>query len=63
MSNRKCVNCEHNIRTGTGGDIKCHCDIDGRGIGYIKCFTHWCRRWKRDKTWATQAGEGKQDER
>lgn len=48
MSERKCVNCGHNIRKGPIGKTECHCDIDGHRISYIACFEHWCRRWKKD---------------
>jgi hypothetical protein len=45
---RKCVSCGHNIRTQNG---ECHCDLDNRYIGYIQCFEHWCKHWKRDRKW------------
>lgn len=48
MSDRKCVNCGHNIREGT--PIECFCDLDGHRISYLACFEHWCRRWKKDHT-------------
>ena len=50
MKERVCCNCRHNIRTGEGGNIECHCDIDGHYIGYVECFEHWCRRWAKDHT-------------
>lgn len=50
---RVCCNCGNNIRIkdGKGFVTHCECAIDGHHIGYIECFEHWCRRWKRDRTW------------
>lgn len=48
---RVCCNCGNNIRSGEPAHIECHCAIDGHYIGYVACFEHWCRRWKRDRTW------------
>lgn len=25
--------------------------IDDHYIGYLQCFEHWCRRWKRERKW------------
>lgn len=49
---RVCCNCGNNIRTPDEkypGVIHNHCAIDGHRIGYIECFAHWCRRWKKDR--------------
>lgn len=51
MSERKCVNCRHNIRITQDGYCKCECDIDGHRIGYVECFEHWCRHWAKDHKW------------
>ena len=48
---RICCNCGHNIRTAEGRRIKCHCEIDGHYIGYVECFSGWCKRWKRETKW------------
>lgn len=50
---RVCCNCGNNIRVRDSEDnfVRCECAIDGRYIGYIECFEHWCRRWKRDRKW------------
>lgn len=52
MSERKCVNCGHNIRSEAtdGSGSVCNCAIDGHYIGYVECFEHWCRRWCKDHT-------------
>ena len=44
-----CCNCRHNIRTGTGADVECYCDVDDHYIGYVACMTHWCQKWAKDK--------------
>ena len=48
---RVCCNCGRNIRTEKDKRIECHCEIDGHYIGYIECFTGWCRRWKKETKW------------
>lgn len=49
---RVCCNCGNNVRIKQeNGHVKCKCSIDGHYIGYIECFEHWCRRWKRDRKW------------
>lgn len=50
MAERKrvCCNCGNNIRTNKDGLVECHCAIDGHRIGYVACFEHWCRKWKKD---------------
>ena len=50
---RVCCNCGNNIRIkdDDGNVIRCECEIDGHWIGYIACFEHWCRRWKKDRKW------------
>ena len=48
---RMCCNCENNIREETASGIENHCAIDGHYIGYVECFEHWCRRWKKDRKW------------
>lgn len=58
MAERKrvCCNCGNNIRTEEdNGDIHCDCAVDGHRIGYIECFEGWCRRWKKDRTFAAIA--------
>lgn len=49
MSNRTCVNCGHNKRIPMRTYIECRCDLDNHYIGYVECFVHWCRHWKRDR--------------
>jgi len=44
-----CCNCRHNIRTGTGEDVECYCEVDDHYIGYVACMTYWCRRWAKEK--------------
>ena len=44
-----CVSCVHNIRVWTGGNCRCHCEIDGHYIGYVQAFALRCRRWKGEK--------------
>lgn len=46
-----CCNCGNCIRYPTKDGIRCKCAIDGRHIGYLQCFEHWCRRWKRERKW------------
>lgn len=47
---RVCCNCGNNIRTpDEKGVIHCHCAIHGHRIGYVECFEHWCKRWKKDR--------------
>lgn len=49
---RVCCNCGNNIRKEeASGRIQCYCAIDGHRIGYVACFEHWCRRWKKDRKW------------
>lgn len=48
---RVCCNCGNNIRKEELHGRECYCDIDGHRIGYLECFEHWCRRWKKDRTW------------
>lgn len=48
---RVCCNCGNNERKGEIANIQCYCSIDGHRIGYIECFEHWCRRWKKDRKW------------
>lgn len=50
---RVCCNCGNNIRVKDekGFVTHCECSIDGHYIGYVECFEHWCRRWKRDRKW------------
>lgn len=50
---RVCCNCGNNIRIrdNKGTCVRCECVIDGHYIGYLECFEHWCRRWKKDRKW------------
>nr|DAF50473.1 MAG TPA: hypothetical protein [Myoviridae sp. ctuIn11] len=48
---RVCCNCGNCIRYPTKDGIRCRCAIDDHYIDYLQCFEHWCRRWKRDRTW------------
>ena len=41
-----CCNCRHNIRN---QNKDCYCEVDGHYIGYIECFTNWCRHWSKEK--------------
>ena len=59
MAERKrvCCNCGNNIRTKEdNGGIHCDCAVDGHRIGYIECFEGWCRRWKKNRTFADEKG-------
>ena len=50
MSERKYVNCRHNIRKEKpSGNIECVCEITNEHIGYVKCFEGWCRHWAKQK--------------
>ena len=55
MSERKrvCCNCGNNKRIAgeNGMIIRNECAIDGHYIGYVECFEHWCRRWKKERKW------------
>lgn len=42
-----CGNCE---RIKLGNAVSTICAIDGHYIGYVECFEHWCRHWKREKS-------------
>ena len=44
-----CVNCGRCVRLVEDGEIRCHCELDNHLIGYVECFTSWCRRWKSEK--------------
>lgn len=48
---RVCCNCGNNVRTKTddGVYVQSRCQIDGHYIGYVACFEHWCRRWRKEK--------------
>ena len=49
---RVCCNCLHR---NAGESI---CTIDGRYIGYVACFTAWCRKWASDELrWKEQNNE------
>ena len=48
---RVCCNCGNNKRIKEPTGIECRCSIDGHKIGYVECFEHWCRQWKKDRTW------------
>lgn len=48
---RVCCNCGHNIRHKEKDGIECRCDLDNHYIGYIACFEHWCRHWKKERKW------------
>ena len=49
---RVCCNCGNNIRIPLeDGHVRCECAIDGHRIGYVQCFEHWCRRWKKERKW------------
>lgn len=54
-----CCNCRHNIRTGQGADIRCHCDMTGDYLGYVGVMTYWCRHWSRYKTETKVEEDGK----
>lgn len=41
-----CCNCKHNIRTGEASNIKCHCELDGSDIRYVKCMVYRCEHWE-----------------
>ena len=48
MSDRKCVNCRHNIRISKRTYIETRCEIDNHYIGYVENFEHWCKHWAKD---------------
>ncbi len=48
---RVCCNCGNNIWKDEPHGRECYCAIDGHRIGYVECFEHWCRRWKKDRKW------------
>lgn len=48
---RVCCNCGNCIRYPTKDGIRCRCAINDHYIGYLQCFEHWCRRWKRERKW------------
>lgn len=49
---RVCCNCGNNQRIkDKHGHVRCECAIDGHYIGYVECFEHWCRRWKKERKW------------
>ena len=48
---RVCCNCGNNERVKEPHGIECYCSIDGHRIGYVECFEHWCRRWKKNRKW------------
>lgn len=36
----------------------CNCEVDGHYIGYVQCFTGWCKRWASDaKDWEKKKGQ------
>ena len=54
MLDRVCCSCGNCIRMQSSKLAECietYCAIDGHYIGYVECFTHWCRRWKRERKW------------
>lgn len=57
MTKRKrcCCNCGHNLRIPDKREplLVDHneCEIDGHYIGYVECFTGWCKRWKKEDKW------------
>ena len=58
---RVCCNCGNNIRIKDEKGIVTHCEcaVDGHYIGYVACFEHWCRRWKRDRKWDEERKDSK----
>lgn len=59
MAERKrvCCNCGNCKRVDEGTYVETYCAIDGHRIGYIECFEHWCRRWKKDHTFDGRSEE------
>ena len=55
---RVCCNCGNNIRKQYEHGIECECAIDGHIIGYVECFSDWCRRWKKDRKWEREDKHG-----
>lgn len=39
---RVCCNCRHRVPNASMAD---KCNIDGHRIGYLQCFSNWCRHW------------------
>lgn len=54
IKKRCCCNCGHNQRIPQSNQPLFvdhnECDLDGHRIGYVECFEHWCRHWKKDKS-------------
>ena len=44
-----CCNCRHNIRTGEPGEVKCHCEVTGDWLSYLRVMEYWCRHWAKTK--------------
>lgn len=42
---RVCCNC----RNRKASEVVSKCMIDGHYIGYVQCFTNWCRHWATDE--------------
>lgn len=55
---RCCCNCRHNIRTGKPGYIKCHCEITGEYLNYVRVFEGWCRKWASDEKYREEKRKG-----
>ena len=52
---RLCCNCRNRRTSGVYED---KCMIDGHYIGYVQCFTNWCRHWATNKTrWESEVEE------
>ena len=51
MSDRVCCNCGNCQRIPLKEHIETRCAIDDHYIGYIECFSQWCRHWKRERKW------------
>ena len=43
---RVCCNCRNRVLNASMAD---KCNIDGHRIGYVQCFTNWCRHWATDE--------------
>lgn len=66
MEDKVCCNCGNCERRPERGGIETYCAIDNHRIGYVECFTHKCKHWKRETKWdgmeeALKHG-GRQDE-
>ena len=51
MQDKVCCNCGNCERRPERGSIETYCAIDNHRIGYVECFMHKCKHWKRETKW------------